>query len=218
MKTNEIIAKARRKSTVELQKSLEKDLPNEQREAIEFVLKSRGVEVISVQQIEKEIMDNQVENLKKEVVEVDEGEIPEAPVKNETIQEIDSIICKICEENKPEMVKQLYDIMKEKEVSELTSEEIESIKKLSKTKSKSKIKKEKTEKSEKVSEGKDKSLLKYIDFYNQNNITPEGVVGLKTKREKIIACIYGLKITKESTSELTGISVKHIKAILRKIK
>lgn len=215
MKTNETIAKARRKSTVELQKSLEKDLPNEQREAIEFVLKSRGVEVISVQQIEKEIMDNQVENLKKEV---DEGEITESPVKNETIGEIDSIICKICEENKPEMVKQLYDIMKEKEVSELTSEEIESIKKLSKTKGKSKIKKEKTEKSGKVSEGKNKSLLKYIDFYNQNNITPEGVVGLKTKREKIIACIYGLKITKESTSELTGISVKHIKATLRKIK
>lgn len=215
MKTNEIITKARRKSTVELQKSLEKELSPEQREAIEFVLKSRGVEVISVQQIEKEIMNNQIENFKKEV---DEEEALETPVNNETIQEIDSIICKICEENKPEMVKQLYDIMKEKEVSKLTYEEIESIKKLSKTKSKSKIKKEKTEESGKVSEGKNKSLLKYIDFYNQNNITPEAVVGLKTKREKIIACIYGLKITKESTSELTGISVKHIKAILRKAK
>lgn len=215
MKTNEIITKARRKSTVELQKSLEKELSPEQREAIEFVLKSRGVEVISVQQIEKEIMNNQIENFKKEV---DEEEALETPVNNETIQEIDSIICKICEENKPEMVKQLYDIMKEKEVSKLTYEEIESIKKLSKTKSKSKIKKEKTEESGKVSEGKNKSLLKYIDFYNQNNITPEAVVGLKTKREKIIACIYGFKISVESTSELTGISVKHIKAILRKIK
>ena len=73
MKTNEIIAKARRKSTIELQKSLSKEISAEQKEAIEFVLKSRGIEITSevevVKEIEKIEVEKEIVEEKKEVVE-----------------------------------------------------------------------------------------------------------------------------------------------------
>lgn len=92
METNEIITKARRKSTIELQKALEKELTYEQREAFEFVLKSRGVEItvpqtLPIENVKVETIE-EVKETVKEVIEVKEETVKEVKLESKPVRKV----------------------------------------------------------------------------------------------------------------------------------